>query len=206
MLTLSAYLVAIVIGMKATASAEVHLATGDSINEQRNAGVSLDTAAAQLRITREWASKLAWLSRTFPAADREEIGAENLARLRITHLEAIAGQQEHLRVPLLIAAVEERLSVRDLRRRAAGLRGSRPMADQATDTVERSGGPDAMQSTERALTRYARMPKDQLLRIYTGKSGPHIAGVIRAAHQLEARITQEGCESLSVLPHDGSPV
>ncbi|GGY21053.1 hypothetical protein [Streptomyces xanthochromogenes] len=190
--------------MTATVTAEDHLATGDSINEQLNAGISLAAAAARLGITPKWATKLAWLSRTFTAAAREEIGTENLARLRITHLEAIAGQQEHLRVPLLIAAAEERLSVRNLRQRAAGLRSSCQLADQATDTVERSGGPDAMRSTERALTRYARMPKDQLLRIYTGKSGPYIVGVIRAAHQLEARITQEGGESLSVPPNGGN--
>ncbi|MFJ1603918.1 hypothetical protein ACIOHS_11190 [Streptomyces sp. NPDC088253] len=190
--------------MTATATAEDHLATGDSINEQLNAGVSLDATAAQLRITPKWAMKLAWLSRAFTSADRERIGSENLARLRITHLEAIAGQQEHLRVPLLITAAEERLSVRNLRKRAAGLRSSCQLADQATDTVERSGGPDAMRSTERALTRYAGMPKDQLLRIYTGKSGPYIAGVIRAAHQLEARIAQEDGESLSVTPNDGN--
>lgn len=178
--------------MTVTATARDHLATGDSINEQLNTGISLDAAAAHLGITAQWATKLAWLSRTFTPADREKIGAENLVRLRITHLEAIAGQQEHIRVPLLITAAEERLSVRTLRKRAAGLRGGRQRGDQATDTVERFGGPDAMRSTERALTRYARMPKDQLLRIYTGESGPYIAGVIRAAHQLEARITQEG--------------
>ncbi|MFL1901036.1 hypothetical protein ACJWDR_18250 [Streptomyces tauricus] len=186
--------------MTATATAADHLATGDSINEQLNAGVSLDATAAQLGITRSWATKLSWLSRTFTAADRDKTGAENLARLRITHLEAIAGQQERFRVPLLIAAAEERLSVRNLRRRAAGLRGSRQAVDGATDVVERSGGPDAMRSTERALTRYARMPKDQLLRIYTGNSGPYIAAVIRAAHQLETRITQEGGEIISVPP------
>ncbi|MET8019137.1 hypothetical protein [Streptomyces decoyicus] len=190
--------------MTATATAEDHLATGDSINEQLSAGISLDAAATHLGITPKWATKLAWLSRTFKVADREKIGAENLARLRITHLEAIAGQQEHLRVPLLITAAEERLSVRNLRQRAAGLRSSCRLADEATDTVERSGGPDAMRSTERALTRYARMPKDQLLRIYTGKSGPYIAGVIRAAHQLEARITQEDGEILSVPSIDGN--
>jgi hypothetical protein len=192
--------------MTATATAEDHLATGDSINEQLNAGTSMDAAAAQLGITPKWATKLAWLSRTFTAADREEIGAENLARLRITHLEAIAGQREQLRVPLLITAAEERLSVRDLRKRAAGLRSGCRLADQATDAVERSGGPDAMRSTERALTRYARMPKDQLLRIFTGKSGPYIAGVIRAAQQLEARITQEGGEVHRVPPNDVSPI
>ncbi|WP_445515388.1 hypothetical protein [Streptomyces sp. NEAU-174] len=192
--------------MTVTVTAEDHLATGDSINEQLNAGISLDAAATQLGITPKWATKLAWLSRTFTAADREKIGAENLARLRITHLEAIAGQLEHLRVPLLTTAAEERLSVRDLRKRAAGLRGRRQVADRATEMVERSGGPDAMRSTERALTRYARMPKDQLLRIYTGKSGPYIVGVIRAAHQLEARITQEGGEMPSVPPHNINPI
>ncbi|MEU4653877.1 hypothetical protein AB0G32_08040 [Streptomyces sp. NPDC023723] len=190
--------------MTVTATAEEHLATGDSINEQQNAGIPLDATAAQMGITPNWATKLAWLSRTFAPADREAIGAKNLASLRITHLEAIAGQQEHLRVPLLIAAAEERLSVRDLRKRAAGLRGSREAADRSREMVERSGGPDAMRSTERALTRYARMPKDQLLRIYTGKSGQYIAGVIRAAHQLEARITQEGGETLSASPNDGN--
>ncbi|MEU6486206.1 hypothetical protein [Streptomyces sp. NPDC046887] len=190
--------------MTATATAEDHLATGDSINEQLNAGASLDAAAARLGITSRWARKLAWLSRTFTAADREEIGAENLASLRITHLEAIAGQQAQLRVPLLITAAEELLSVRGLRKRAAGLRsGCRP-AVKATDTVERSGGPDALRSTERALARYAGMPKEQLLRIYTGESGPYIAGVIRAAHQLEARITQEGGESFGMAPNDGN--
>lgn len=188
--------------MTATVTAEDHLATGDSINEQLSAGISIEATAAQLGMTREWATKLAWLSRRFTAGDRKKIGAENLARLRITHVEAIAGQPEHLRVPLLITAAEERLSVRNLRKRAAVLRGSCQLADQATDTVERSGGPDAMRSTERALTRYAGMPKDQLLRIYTGKSGPYIAGVIRAAHQLEARITQEGGEILSAPPND----
>ncbi|MEV5168288.1 hypothetical protein AB0K66_27195 [Streptomyces werraensis] len=190
--------------MTATATAEDHLATGDSINEQLNAGISLDAAAAQQGITSKWARKLAWLSRTFTAADREEIGAENLARLRITHLEAIAGQQEQLRVPLLITAAEERLSVRGLRKRAAGLRSGCRQAVEATDTVERSGGPEAMRSTERALARYARMPKEQLLRIYTGKSGPYIVGVIRAAHQLESRIAQEGGEVFSVAPNDGN--
>ncbi|MEW2708295.1 hypothetical protein AB0948_25275 [Streptomyces koyangensis] len=190
--------------MTATATAEAHLATGDFINERLTAGIPLDATAAQLGITRKWALKLAWLSRTFTSTDRAQVGASNLAHLRITHLEAIAGQEDHLRVPLLITAVEERLSVRSLRKRAAELRNSRHVADQATDTVERSGGPDAMRSTERALTRYARMPKDQLLRIYTGKSGPYIAGVIRAAHELEARITQEGSDVLSVLPNDGS--
>ncbi|MFF7687234.1 hypothetical protein ACFZB6_13865 [Streptomyces syringium] len=193
--------------MTVTATAEDHLAIGDSINEQLKAGISLDAAAAQLGITPKWAMKLAWMSRTFTAADREEIGPENLARLRITHLEAIAaGQLEGLRVPLLIAAAEERLSVRDLRKRAAGLRGRRQVVGRATEMVERSGGPDAMRSTERALTQYARMPKDQLLRIYTGKSGPYIAGVIRAAHQLEARITQEGGEILRVPPNDVNPI
>ncbi|MGW2783411.1 hypothetical protein ACWC3X_19495 [Streptomyces populi] len=188
--------------MNATATAEDHLATGDSINEQLNAGIPLDETAVQLGITPAWATKLAWLSRSFTAADRKRIGFENLARLRITHLEAIAGQQEHLRVPLLIAAVEEQLSVRNLRRRAAGLRNSCQLVDQATDTLERFGGPDAMRSAERALAQYARMPKDQFLRIYTGKSGPYIAGVIRAAHQLEAHINQGDGEILSVPAND----
>ncbi|MET9534709.1 hypothetical protein ABZY02_29815 [Streptomyces sp. NPDC006649] len=181
--------------MTATASAKDHLATGDSINEQLNAGISLAFAAAHLGITTKWATKLAWLSRTFTAADREAVGAENLARLRITHLEAIAGQHELLRVPLLTTAAKERLSVRDLRKRASELRGRRQQADQAAEAVEQFGGPDAMRSTERALTRYARMPQGQLLRIYTGKSGPYIAGVIRAARQVEARINQETGET-----------
>ena len=176
--------------MTATATAEDHLATGDSINEQLTAGLSLDAAAAQLGVTPKWATKLAWLSRVFKASDRVMIGAENLARLRITHLEAIAGQREHLRVPLLITAAEERMSVRDLRKRAAELRGGQQAAGR-TPEVEQFGGPDAMRSTERALTRYAAMSKEQLLRIYTGKSGPCIAGVIRAAYQLQTRITQE---------------
>lgn len=190
----AAYRVAIVVVMTATATAGAHLATGDSINAQLNAGIPLDVTAAQLKITRKWALKLAWLSRTFTAADREAIGTDNLARLRITHLEAVAGQPEGLRVSLLIAGAEEGLSVRDLRERAAGLRGGHREGRQAKGTVERSGGPDAMASAERALVSYARMPREQFLRIYSGRSGPYIAGVIRAARELGIRITQEGGE------------
>lgn len=192
--------------MTATATAEAHLATGDSINAQLNAGVSLDATAAQLKITRKWALKLAWLSRTFTAADREAIGTDNLAQLRITHLEAIAGQPEALRVSLSIAAAEERLSVRDLRKRAAGLRGGHRAGRQVTETVERSGGPDALESAERALVRYATMPREQLLRIYSGRSGPYIAGVIRAARELGIRITQEGGEIPNVSSNNAGSI
>jgi hypothetical protein len=186
--------------MTDAATAAVHLATGDAINQQLREGASLEAAAAQLAITRSWAGKLVWLSRTFTPADRDEIGGDNLTRLGITHLEAIAAQAEHLRIPLLKAAAEERLSVRKLRKRAAELRSSRYGEDSPAEGVEQFGGPAAMQSTARALERYAGMPKDQFLRIYAGKSGPYIADVIRAAHELESRITQEGGGIVTASP------
>jgi len=172
-------------------SAAARLRLGDEVDRQATSA-PVRVVAQRAGLTEAAAEKARWLARAYGPAERAAVGAEALALLSGSHLEA-AGPAGADRAALLRRAADERLSVRKLR--ALAERGpfrEAPTAAVAAGTVTSIGAAGDLSSASASLARYAAWTDRQLGHLLNGPNGPVVRELAlvgrRLAERLEAAV------------------
>lgn len=169
-------------------SAAARLRLGDELDRQA-ASAPVRVVAQRAGLSEAAAEKARWLARSYGPAERAAVGADALALLTGSHLEA-AGPARAARAALLRRAADERLSVRELRALAG--RAAAPAVPHApagpAGSVAHLGAAGDLSSASASLARYAAWSDRQLRHLLSGPNGPLVRELALAGRQLAERL------------------